>query len=75
MRIHPLYVWFRVWADYLVELIMQGKYDFPSPYWDHISDSAKDLIEHLLVVDPTKRYTVQQALNHPWIAVCSFEFF
>ena len=27
---------------------------------------AKDLIRHLLVVDPTQRYDAQQVLNHEW---------
>ncbi len=48
---------------------MQGKYEFPAPYWDDVSNSAKDLIRHLLVVNPEKRYTATEALNHPWIAV------
>lgn len=52
----------------LFEQIMLGKYQFTSPYWDHVSDSAKDLVRHLLVVDPAKRYTAQEALHHPWIA-------
>eukprot|EP01116_Phalansterium_solitarium_P005805 TRINITY_DN178_c0_g1_i2.p1 TRINITY_DN178_c0_g1~~TRINITY_DN178_c0_g1_i2.p1 ORF type:complete len:259 (-),score=68.20 TRINITY_DN178_c0_g1_i2:443-1219(-) len=52
----------------LFEQIMLGKYQFTAPYWDHVSDSAKDLVRHLLVVDPTKRYTAQEALHHPWIA-------
>ncbi|ERE74519.1 serine/threonine-protein kinase DCLK3 [Cricetulus griseus] len=29
--------------------------------------SAKDLVRHLLVVDPKKRYTAHQVLQHPWI--------
>ena len=48
---------------------MEGKYDFPSPYWDDISESARELIKNLLLVDAEKRYTAQQALNHPWIGV------
>jgi len=36
----------------LFETIKKGKFDFPSPYWDDISDMAKDLINNLLVVDP-----------------------
>lgn len=28
---------------------------------------AKDLIEHLLVVDKKKRYTAIETLSHPWI--------
>jgi len=49
------------------EQIMKAEYDFPEPYWDDISSEAKDLINHLLVVDPAKRLTADQALQHPWI--------
>ena len=34
--------------------IRQGKYSFDDPVWDEVSDSAKDLIRRLLVVDPIK---------------------
>lgn len=37
--------------------------------WDHISDSAKDLVRQMLVVDPNQRITVDEALEHPWIRV------
>ena len=47
--------------------ITSGKYTFPSPYWDNISDDAKDLVKKMLVVDPITRYTPAQALVHPWI--------
>jgi serine/threonine protein kinase len=39
----------------LFEKIKTGKYDFPSPTWDCISQEAKDLIKNLLIVDPSKR--------------------
>ncbi|KAH0501001.1 Serine/threonine-protein kinase DCLK3 [Microtus ochrogaster] len=32
-----------------------------------LSTAAKDLVRHLLVVDPKKRYTAHQVLQHPWI--------
>jgi len=51
----------------LFEKIMSGAYSFPSPYWDKISASAKDLIKCMLVVDPKKRYTSSQVMDHPWI--------
>lgn len=38
--------------------------------WDQISDSAKDLVKRMLVVDPNNRITVEEALDHPWIRVC-----
>lgn len=48
------------------EQILMGKYAFYSPYWDDISDSALDLISNLLIVDPAKRFNVQQAIDHFW---------
>ncbi|XP_063782952.1 calcium/calmodulin-dependent protein kinase type 1D isoform X2 [Pseudophryne corroboree] len=52
----------------LFEQILKADYEFDSPYWDDISDSAKDFISHLMEKDPSKRYTCEQALRHPWIA-------
>ncbi|XP_060898011.1 calcium/calmodulin-dependent protein kinase type 1 isoform X3 [Labrus mixtus] len=52
----------------LFEQILKAEYEFDSPYWDDISDSAKDFIVHLMQKDPTVRYTCEQALQHPWIA-------
>nr|XP_025948899.1 calcium/calmodulin-dependent protein kinase type 1 [Dromaius novaehollandiae] len=52
----------------LFEQILRAEYEFDSPYWDDISDSAKDFIKHLMEKDPSKRFTCEQALQHPWIA-------
>uniref|UniRef100_A0A3B1JDM8 Calcium/calmodulin dependent protein kinase I n=1 Tax=Astyanax mexicanus TaxID=7994 RepID=A0A3B1JDM8_ASTMX len=52
----------------LFEQILKAEYEFDSPYWDDISDSAKDFICHLMEKDPTLRYTCEQALLHPWIS-------
>ena len=51
----------------LFNAIRKGEYDFPSPYWDDVTNQAKDLVTKLLVVDPTMRLTAQQTLNHPWL--------
>eukprot|EP01016_Furgasonia_blochmanni_P007073 TRINITY_DN12834_c0_g1_i12.p1 TRINITY_DN12834_c0_g1~~TRINITY_DN12834_c0_g1_i12.p1 ORF type:complete len:379 (-),score=126.99 TRINITY_DN12834_c0_g1_i12:113-1249(-) len=51
----------------LFEMIKKGKYEFPSPQWDGISEYAKDLIKKLLVIDPKKRLNAEQILNHPWM--------
>jgi len=51
----------------LFEMIKKCEYDFPSPYWDDISDNAKDLIKRILVEDPKKRLTAEDILAHPWI--------
>jgi hypothetical protein len=50
----------------LTEKVARGYYTFLSPWWDDISASSKDLITHLLCVDPTQRYTIDEFLAHPW---------
>ncbi|KAH0616434.1 hypothetical protein JD844_027524 [Phrynosoma platyrhinos] len=52
----------------LFEQILRAEYEFDSPYWDDISESAKDFIRNLMEKDPNKRYTCEQAVRHPWIA-------
>ncbi|KAG7230996.1 hypothetical protein INR49_025025 [Caranx melampygus] len=52
----------------LFEQILKADYEFDAPYWDDISDSAKDFISCLMEKDPEKRFTCDQALQHPWIA-------
>ncbi|EFY99172.1 CAMK/CAMK1 protein kinase [Metarhizium robertsii ARSEF 23] len=53
--------------EVLTEKVAKGQYTFLSPWWDDISQSAKDLITHLLTVDPDKRFTIREFLAHPWI--------
>ncbi|EIN10605.1 Pkinase-domain-containing protein [Punctularia strigosozonata HHB-11173 SS5] len=50
----------------LTEKVARGYYTFLSPWWDDISQSAKDLITHLLCVDPAQRFTIDEFLAHPW---------
>ena len=52
----------------LFSSIKDCEYDFPSPYWDNISDSAKDLIKKILVKEPSERLNADQILQHPWLA-------
>ncbi|PON57504.1 Tyrosine-protein kinase [Parasponia andersonii] len=40
---------------------------FPPDPWDRISSSAKDLITGMLCVDPSKRLTAEQVLEHYWM--------
>jgi len=58
-------------APALFKKIMDVKYDFDDSVWDDISDSAKDLIKHLLVKDPNDRFTATQCLEHEWIGNAS----
>ncbi|XP_021897672.1 calcium and calcium/calmodulin-dependent serine/threonine-protein kinase-like [Carica papaya] len=49
------------------QMIMQADFSFYEKTWKNISQSAKDLINSLLAVDPDKRPTAQQLLQHPWV--------
>ncbi|KAI0829369.1 Pkinase-domain-containing protein [Trametes gibbosa] len=51
----------------LTEKVARGYYTFLSPWWDTVSATAKDLITHLLCVDPAQRFTIDEFLAHPWI--------
>ncbi|ETV81708.1 CAMK/CAMK1 protein kinase, variant 1 [Aphanomyces astaci] len=46
----------------------RAKFGLRFPRWaSGLSDSAKDLLRHLLEVDSEKRYTAEQACLHPWV--------
>ncbi|XP_071789769.1 serine/threonine-protein kinase Chk2-like [Asterias amurensis] len=51
----------------LDEQIKRGYYSFPGKFWKGVSEKAMDLIKKLLTVDTRRRYTVNQALKHPWL--------
>jgi len=51
----------------LFKMIKKGDYEFDSPYWDEVSEDAKDLIRRMLVVNPEQRETAEQLLQHKWI--------
>ncbi|XP_026885061.1 serine/threonine-protein kinase DCLK2 isoform X1 [Electrophorus electricus] len=51
----------------LFDQILQGNLEFPSPYWDNITDSAKELIGQMLQVNVDARYTAADVLIHPWV--------
>jgi serine/threonine protein kinase/Ca2+-binding EF-hand superfamily protein len=44
--------------------IARGDYNASNP---SLSPSAADLIAHMLVVDPARRYTIKQVAEHPWV--------
>ncbi|XP_057652897.1 peripheral plasma membrane protein CASK isoform X1 [Diorhabda carinulata] len=52
----------------LHDAICRGKLHLDvSPNWQLISDSAKNLVQQMLAVDPKQRVTIQEVLNHKWL--------
>ncbi|XP_044011094.1 calcium/calmodulin-dependent protein kinase type II alpha chain isoform X5 [Aphidius gifuensis] len=47
--------------------IKAGAYDYPSPEWDTVTPEARNLINQMLTVNPSRRITASEALRHPWI--------
>jgi serine/threonine protein kinase len=48
--------------------LVRAKFVLRFPRWaKNLSPSAKDLLSHLLDVNPSRRYTAEQALEHPWV--------
>ena len=48
----------------IINKIYESKFDFNKKYFNDISDEAKDLISKCLKNQPTKRITIEEALNH-----------
>lgn len=48
--------------------IKTGQFTFPNPEWLNVSQSAKDLINGMLMVDPAKRLTIREVMENRWIA-------
>lgn len=51
----------------IMENVAKGNYSFDSSEWKDVSNLAKDFIRKLLEMDPSKRYSAEQAINDPWM--------
>ena len=51
----------------MFQKILKCDYTFMSPWWDEISENAKDFVQKLIVLDPKKRLTAKEALKHDWV--------
>lgn len=52
----------------LYQCIRKGRYNTQHPVYAALSAEAKDLLARFLEVDPDRRITAAQALQHPWLA-------
>ncbi|CAN6281862.1 unnamed protein product [Urochloa humidicola] len=58
------------WAETeqgVARAILRGSLDLQREPWPRISESAKSLVRQMLQMDPRKRPTAQQVLEHPWV--------
>ena len=52
--------------DDVYKKVIRGDYSLSEKEWKKVSDNAKDLLKRLLEVNPQKRISAKEALNHPW---------
>jgi calcium-dependent protein kinase len=60
--------------DDILNKVEKGVFSMEGSIWNGITDEAKDLIRNLLTRDINKRFSAEQALEHPWfnkIGLCS----
>ncbi|KAF8397279.1 hypothetical protein HHK36_016192 [Tetracentron sinense] len=58
------------WAESeqgVAQAILRGLIDFKRDPWPNVSESAKNLVRHMLEPDPKLRLTAKQVLEHPWL--------
>lgn len=53
----------------VIKAMQTCDFDFQDEAWNSVSTSARDLIQHLLVLDPEQRWDMNQVIHHPWIKV------
>ncbi|CAN7074256.1 unnamed protein product [Brassica oleracea var. botrytis] len=51
----------------IIDAILEGHIDFESQPWPSICNSAKDLVRRMLAVDPKRRISAADVLQHPWL--------
>jgi calcium-dependent protein kinase len=52
--------------DEILENICKRTYTLDGPEWENVSESAKDLIKHMLC-KPNERLTAKEVLHHSWM--------
>jgi len=52
----------------LLEKNRKGVIKYSGASWSKISHKARDLLHKILEVNPARRYTLGQAIEHAWLA-------
>eukprot|EP00406_Dinophysis_acuminata_P042731 CAMPEP_0179312002 /NCGR_PEP_ID=MMETSP0797-20121207/53004_1 /TAXON_ID=47934 /ORGANISM="Dinophysis acuminata, Strain DAEP01" /LENGTH=495 /DNA_ID=CAMNT_0021021847 /DNA_START=24 /DNA_END=1511 /DNA_ORIENTATION=- len=51
----------------VLKQVKSGRYSYDPKDWAHVSQDAKNLIDKMLTMSPSARYTAERAYNHVWI--------
>lgn len=51
----------------LLQKIRTGTYHMAPERWRHVSRAGRDFVRKLLVIDPVKRMSAEEALKHEWM--------
>lgn len=51
----------------IIRKVKSGVYSTETKDWKGITSGAKDLVKKLMEIDPDKRITAREAVNHFWI--------
>lgn len=54
--------------DQILRRVRRGKFEFPSPDWDEVSEEAKNFISVMLTKDAEDRPSAASVLQHEWIS-------
>jgi len=52
----------------LLRRVSKAEFDYKPAPFKHVTDEAKDVIDHLLVLDTTKRWTPDDLLKNAWVS-------
>lgn len=53
----------------MFDYIKECKYNFSGKMWEEVSDAAKHFISEIFTVDPKRRLTLEQMLEHEWMKI------
>ena len=50
----------------ILQKVQQGSYSFAKAEWEEVSETAKQMITRMLVIEPEQRATAAELLQHEW---------
>ena len=57
----------KIWKKRKIKNVKKVKYNLGIPELNHVSPEAKNLISNMMMYDPNKRISADEALQHNWI--------